>query len=295
MPPDGAVSARPVLVVHGGAGAWAPELAPDAGAGIRAALRAGWQALDGGGSALDAVEAAVAAMEDDETFNAGRGSCLTSDGRVQMDALIMDGATLEAGAAACVAQVRNPIRLARAILRQGRHVLFAGPDADRLAQSFGMELCANEELITERQRQRWREALTGGQDTVGAVAVDATGNVASATSTGGMHGKAPGRVGDAPLVGCGGYADNQAGAVSATGWGEAIMRLMLAGWTADRMRDGASPQRAAELAIDHVARRLNGSGGIIAVNAAGGFGAAKNTPAMPWGMKSPDEEFVQEL
>jgi len=289
------VSSKPRLVVHGGAGAWAAELASAAGAGIRAALAAGWRALDEDGSALDGVEAAVTALENNEIFNAGRGSCLTSDGRVQMDTLIMDGETLEAGAVACVERVRNPIHLARAILAQGKHVLYAGHDAERLAEALGFELCDNEELVTDRQRRHWRELQAGGQDTVGAVAVDARGNVASATSTGGMHGKASGRVGDSPLVGCGGYADNQAGAVSATGWGEGIMRLTLSRWAADRMRDGVHPQRTAELAIDYLAWRLNGTAGLITLSAVGDYGAARNTTAMPWGMKSADEELVQEL
>src|SRR5205823_2124104 len=129
---------RSIVVVHGGAGEWPQELAAAARAGIRAALRAGWSALEGGGSATDAVEAAVTALEDDETFNAGRGSCLTSDGRVQMDALIMDGATLDAGAVACVERIRNPVRLARKILDQRQHILYAGPDAERLAQQLGL-------------------------------------------------------------------------------------------------------------------------------------------------------------
>jgi L-asparaginase / beta-aspartyl-peptidase len=302
------MAASAVIVVHGGAGAWAQEAASEAGAGIRRALQAGWEVLGHGGDASESVEAAVLAMEDDPTFNAGRGSCLTSDGRVQMDALIMDGARLDAGAVACVERIRNPIRLARAIQLRGQHVLFAGADAERFAETMGFELCANEQLITDRQRQRWREAIAGAGrespllqaegttgDTVGAVAVDAAGSVASATSTGGMHGKAPGRVGDSPLVGCGGYADNRAGAVSATGWGEAIMKLTLARWTADRMQEGIGAQRATEMAIDHLAERLNGTGGLIAVNPAGEFGAAKNTAGMPWGMKSADRELVQEL
>ncbi|MFI5269519.1 MAG: isoaspartyl peptidase/L-asparaginase, partial [Chloroflexota bacterium] len=175
------MATTPVLVVHGGAGAWQPEFLEDAARGIQAALTAGWKQLVDG-SALDAVEAAVAALEDDETFNAGRGSCLTSDGRVQMDAMIMDGATLNAGALACVERIRNPVRAARQILEHSPHVLFAGPDAERLAEQLGLALCDNDELMTDRQRQRLRNT----QDTVGAVALDAVGNLAAATSTGGM-------------------------------------------------------------------------------------------------------------
>lgn len=279
----------PVLVVHGGAGAWDPSYLEAAARGIRAALSAGWAQLERG-SALDGVEAAVAALEDDETFNAGLGSCLTADGRVQMDALIMDGA-LNAAAVACVERIRNPIRAARQIMRHSPHVLFAGVDAERLAERLGVSLCDNSELIVERQLRR----LGGVQDTVGAVALDAAGNVAAATSTGGMTGKAPGRVGDSPLVGCGGYADNDAGAASTTGWGEPIMKLMLAGWAVERLRLGIPANRAAELAIDYLQRRVSGSGGVILVDRDGRYGAASNAPVMPWGVKTPYEELVQEL
>jgi L-asparaginase / beta-aspartyl-peptidase len=284
------VATAPVLVVHGGAGAWQPELLGAAANGIHAALTAGWERLRDG-TAVDAVEAAVAALEDDETFNAGRGSCLTSDGRVQMDALIMDGGTLAAGAVACVERLRNPVRAARQILEHSPHVLFAGADAERLAEQLGLTLCDNEALITDRQRRR----LSDSQDTVGAVALDAAGGLAAATSTGGMAGKAPGRLGDSPLIGCGGYADNEAGAASTTGWGEAIMKLLLAKWAADRLRVGIAPDRAATLAIDYLQRRLNGSGGIILLDRDGGYAAASNAPAMPWGVKTARQELVQEL
>src|SRR5437773_356423 len=168
-----------IMLVRGGAGVWQRKPRKQAARGIRAALDAGWPLLAGGGSALDAVEAAVVALEDDETFNAGYGSCLTTDGRVQMDALIMDGAGLDAGAVACVERLRNPIRAARKILQHSPHVLFAGHDAEELAVRLGLELCDPEELITERQRTRLAAHVryrTG--DTVGAVARDAAGNLA---------------------------------------------------------------------------------------------------------------------
>ena len=270
-----------MLVVHGGAGA----AARDAGCeqGIQSAIEAGWAILRAGGSALDAVETAVAGMEDDPVFNAGYGSCLTSDGRLQMDALIMEGATLRAGAVACVERVRNPIRLARRILETSPHVLFAGPGADRLAEALGLELCANEALITDRARQRLQ--LAG--DTVGAVALDAAGNLAAATSTGGMTGKPPGRVGDSPLIGCGCYADNDSGAVSTTGWGEGIMRTVLGKWAVDRLVAGHEPRQAAEQAIAYLQRRVNGSGGLILLDRQGHYGAAWNTAAMPWAASAP--------
>lgn len=282
----------PVLLVHGGAGAWAPEHAEICERGIGAALAAGWQQLSEDGTAVDAVEAAVAAMEEDETFNAGRGSCLTSTGRVQMDALIMDGQSLDAGAVACVERLRNPIRAARLILAHSPHVLFAGADAERLAQQLGLELCDNAELITDRRRA---DVDRLGQDTVGAVALDAAGHLASATSTGGMTGKAQGRIGDSPLIGCGGYADDESGAVSTTGWGEGMMRLVLAKWTADRLREGVLPGHAAQQAVDHLKSRLNGTGGLIVLDRQGRYGAACNTAAMPWGVRMAGLESVQKL
>ncbi len=304
------------MLVHGGAGVSQRKPRKDALKGVRAALDAGWRALAGGGSALDAVEAAVVVLEDNETFNAGRGSCLTADGRVQMDALIMDGATLDAGAVACVERLCNPIRAARKILAHSPHVLFAGPDAERLAEQLGLPLCDSEELITDRQRKRLAATLRSGPlqgphraspsptrtanvgeeqlgDTVGAVALDAAGNLAAGTSTGGMAGKAPGRVGDSPLVGCGGYADNEAGAASTTGWGEPIMRLVLAKWAVDQLQAGESPDRAARLAVEHLERRLRGSGGLIVIARDGRYGVACNTPAMPWGVKTAEQELVE--
>jgi len=278
----------PVLLVHGGAGAWPAGLRETASRGIRAALEAGWRRLNDGSSAVDAVEAAVASMEDDETFNAGRGSCLTRDGRVQMDALIMDGATLGAGAVACVERLRNPVRAARKIMEGSPHVLFAGVDAERLAEKLGLELCDNEELVTPRRRREL-------SDTVGAVALDAAGALAAATSTGGMTGKEPGRVGDSPLVGCGGYADNEAGTASTTGWGEPIMKLVLAKWAVDRLRNGAEPMNAAGAAIAYLKDRLGATGGIILLDRSGRHGVAFSTAGMPWGLRTAATELVQEL
>ena len=196
------------------------------------------------------------AMEEDETFDAGRGSFLNMDGRVQLDALIMDGATLRAGGVGCVEHIRNPIRAAKKILTESPHVYFVGTGAERFAQEHGIDLCANEELVIEREVERLREAKKQGylkmpdefgpmrsHDTVGAVALDAEGNIAAATSTGGTLNKAPGRVGDSSLIGCGCYADNRSAAVSTTGWGEPMMKLVLAKWTADRVESGIAPAR----------------------------------------------------
>lgn len=273
--------------------------------GVRAALGTGWHVLKRGGSAVDAVEEAVASMEDDDTFDAGHGSFLTRDGRVQMDALIMDGRTLRAGGVGCVERVRNAIRLSRLIMDRSPHVYFVAEGAERFAQAHGMQLIDNDELVVDREVQRLKQAQEweaagrpdptfagyDSHDTVGAVAVDANGHIAAATSTGGTVNKAPGRVGDSSLIGCGCYADDLSAAVSTTGWGEPMMKLVLAKWAADRTQPGKdNAQQAASLAIDMLASRLNGHGGIIVLDSAGSWGIAHNTPRMAWGVKSADDE-----
>jgi beta-aspartyl-peptidase (threonine type) len=274
--------------------------------GVRNALSTGWRVLERGGPALDAVEAAVVILEDDETFDAGRGSFLNRDGKVQLDALIMDGATLRAGGVGCVERVRNPVRTARKILSESPHVYFVGEGAEQFADEHGVELCRNEELVIAREVERLREyqkqaagdAKDGNDlfapeishDTVGAVALDRAGNVAAATSTGGTLNKAPGRLGDSSLIGCGCYADNLSAAVSTTGWGEPIMKLVLAKWTADRVAAGNLPEWAAQEAMNYLKQRLNGHGGIIVLNALGQFGIAHNTPRMAWALKTAHKE-----
>jgi len=276
--------------------------------GVRNALAAGWRVLERGGAALDAVEAAVVIMEDDETFDAGRGSFLNRDGKVQLDALIMEGATLRAGGVGCVERVRNPVRAAWKILSESPHVYFVGEGAERFAAEHGLELCANEELVIAREVERLREyqakqagsesgkdgndlfAPETSHDTVGAVALDRAGNIAAATSTGGTLNKAPGRLGDSSLIGCGCYADNLSAAVSTTGWGEPIMKLVLAKWTADRVAAGNLPEWAAQEAMNYLKQRLNGHGGIIVLNAQGQVGIAHNTPRMAWAFKSVKKE-----
>ena len=276
--------------------------------GVRNALATGWRALERGGAALDAVEAAVVLMEDDETFDAGRGSFLNRDGKVQLDALIMDGATLRAGGVGCVERVRNPVRAARKILSESPHVYFVGEGAERFASEHGVELCANKDLVIAREVERLRDyqakqagdepAKDGNDlfapeishDTVGAVALDRAGNIAAATSTGGTLNKAPGRLGDSSLIGCGCYADNLSAAVSTTGWGEPIMKLVLAKWTADRVSAGNLPEWAAQEAMNYLQQRLNGHGGIIVLNPQGHFGIAHNTPRMAWAYKTVKKE-----
>lgn len=293
------MAVEPVILVHGGA--WAiPDDAVEAHLrGVQAAAAMGWEILNAGGNCLDAVEAAVVAMEEDDAFDAGRGSFLNADGRVQLDALMMDGATLRAGGVGCVEHIRNPIRVAKKILTESPHVYFVGTGAERFAQEHGIDLCPNEELITEREVQRWRDAkkqdyLTmpeefgpcRSHDTVGAVALDAAGNIAAATSTGGTLNKAAGRVGDSSLIGCGCYADNRSAAVSTTGWGEPMMKLVLSKWAADRVEDGLAPQDSAQRALYYLKARLNGHGGIIMVDTRGRIGLAHNTPRMAWALRA---------
>jgi L-asparaginase / beta-aspartyl-peptidase len=274
--------------------------------GVRNALAAGWSVLARGGSALDAVEESVVIMEDDDTFDAGRGSFLNRDGKVQLDALIMDGATLRAGGVGCVERVRNPVRVARKILSESPHVYFVAEGAERFAAEHGVELCRNEDLVIPREVERLREnqakisdssqdgndlfAPAISHDTVGAVALDSAGDIAAATSTGGTLNKAPGRLGDSSLIGCGCYADNLSAAVSTTGWGEPIMKLVLAKWTADRVSAGNLPEWAAQEAMNYLKQRLNGHGGIIVLNAQGQVGIAHNTPRMAWACKTEKKE-----
>lgn len=317
------------LLVHGGAWAIPEADAPAHQAGVRRALETGYSVLCRGGSALDAVQEAVAVLEDDPTFDAGRGSFLTSDGRVQLDALLMDGGRMKAGGVACVEHLRNPIQAARLVLEQSPHVYFVGPGAEAFAASQGMALIDNRELILDRERRRLAlaqsrqaagiadETFSGefqhddkspetavllaagdepetdhpsqptSHDTVGAVALDIHGNLAAGTSTGGTLNKTPGRVGDSSLIGCGCYADNLSAAVSLTGWGEPIMKLVLGKWATDRVAAGTAPEFAAREAISYLFNRLGGRGGIILLGPDGRFGLAHNTPAMAWGIVTP--------
>ena len=295
---------NPVLVIHGGAWAMPDDMVDAHIRGVNNALAAGWRVLERGGSALDAVEEAVVIMEDDETFDAGRGSFLNRDGKVQLDALIMDGATLRAGGVGCVERLRNPVRAARKILSDSPHVYFVGPGAEQFAADHGIPLCDNKDLVIPREVERLRayqaeagqhgndlfapssDDMTISHDTVGAVALDRNGNIAAATSTGGTLNKAPGRLGDSSLIGCGCYANNESAAVSTTGWGEPIMKLVLAKWTADRISAGNLPEWSAQEAMNYLKQRLGGHGGIIVLNPEGHIGIAHNTPRMAWAYKT---------
>jgi beta-aspartyl-peptidase (threonine type) len=273
----------PALIVHGGAGA-DPGGRDELRSGMREAVAAGWRALAGGGSALDAVEASVRSLEDHPRFNAGRGSVLTSEGTVENDASIMEGDMLRNGAVAAVSGVRNPITLARRIMEDGHHSLFAGPGALDQARALGVELCDPAELITEHQRRRLA-ALQAG--TVGAVALDRFGTIAAATSTGGTSGKLPGRVGDSALVGCGTYAESTLGGVSCTGDGEAIIRVTLARRSLEILKTVGDPSHAAEVALSVLVEEGRGQGGLILVDWRGRMGWARSTVLMPVGLMSP--------
>lgn len=302
------MSNKPVLLVHGGAWAIPDDQVEAHLNGVRHAMSAGWRVLEAGGTAIEAVEAAVLVMEDDETFDAGRGSFLNADGRVQLDALMMCGKTLRAGGVGCVERIRNAISAARKVLEESPHVYLVAEGAERFAAKHGIELIDNSELVVEREVQLLKiakEKAARGEtheifaseeyasDTVGAVALDRDGNLAGATSTGGTLNKTPGRVGDSSLIGCGCYADNESGAVSTTGWGEPMMKLVIAKWAADRIRAGSDPEQAATDAIMYLKRRLNGHGGMIVLDTKGRYGVAHNTPRMAWAVKTTSGQRVE--
>jgi len=292
------------LAIHGGAGALPGRtLSAEREAafhdGLAQALGVAQAILEADGRALDAVEEAVAVLEDDPLFNAGRGAVLTMDGTVELDASIMDGEQLRAGAVAAVRYVRNPIRLARRVLEDTPHVFLVGEGADRFAEQAGVTLVANDYFITPDRLQqlealRWHLKQSGASQpampaaldeppfgTVGAVARDRAGRLAAATSTGGMNGKRPGRVGDSPVIGAGCYADNASCAVSTTGHGEWFLRTVQAYDIAARLRyGGASLAAAVSASIDERLPRLGGSGGLIAVDSHGTLEIRYNTPAM---------------
>ena len=307
---------KPSLIVHGGA--WdIPDEAIDAcESGCQRALAAGWSILSRGGHALDAIEAAIIVLEDDPVFDAGYGSHLNLDGHVECDAIVMNGATLHAGAASTLRRVKNPIRAARAILEKCPHMMLVGEGAERFAVEHGIALCDPDELISEAEQEAWLKCRNDKhaaehhrgheQGTVGAVALDKDGNLFAATSTGGTCCKLPGRVGDSPLIGCGCYADSEAGGVSCTGYGEAIMKIVMAKSAVDLLRqspicvdtpEGAScgaftANVAAREAVHLLAKRTHGHGGLILLDRHSNPGLAFNTPRMAYGYVARDGNFV---
>jgi beta-aspartyl-peptidase (threonine type) len=293
------------LVIHGGAGSERiahddPAHEAQARAGLEAALAAGSEILERGESAVDAVEAAARLLEEDPCFNAGRGSVLTGRGEVELDAAIMDGRTRAAGAVSGLKTTRAPVSLAKRLMTHGPHVFLAGTAADRFAAAAGIEQVANDFFILDERRRQLEEALAAGNaadpikyGTIGAVAVDIDGNVASATSTGGITAKRWGRVGDSPLIGAGTYADNRSAAVSATGSGEYFIRAVASHEVASRVRlGGETLQRAIDGVLADIAS-LGGKGGLIAVSPNGDAAWGFTTPAMYRGMADGSGRIVK--
>jgi beta-aspartyl-peptidase (threonine type) len=278
---------RPAIIVHGGAGSWAAtETTEDvatigraAEAGCRAAAEVGAEILAAGGVALDAVEAAVRALEDDTTFNAGYGAVLTREGTVELDALIVDG-VLRAGAVGALSGHRHPISIARRLLERGHHVFLVAEGARRFAAEEGFLEEPLEALISPRARAR--HLARSVADTVGAVAVDANGHLAAAASTGGTAHKRVGRIGDSPIIGAGAFADDRSCAVTATGHGESIMRMGLSRTVAERVLAGDPIEVACRVAIGELTARTTGTAGLIAIDINGHVAHATSTPQMPW-------------
>jgi len=288
---------RPVIaiVVQGGAGRWVENERAAAVEGVRRAAAAGWAVLDRGGSAFDAVTTAVVALEDDPLFNAGTGAVLNAEGEAELDASIMAGETLASGGVACIRRVRNPVLVARRVLEATDCVLLAGARAQDFAREQGF---VDHDPVTDRRRERWRAAKArqaGDPDvpgTVGAVALDVAGRLAAATSTGGRELKRPGRVGDSPIPGAGNYADAQA-AISATGWGEFMLRRATAKEIALRIAQGEAPQPAAAAVLDAMRTAFGQPIGVICLDAQGAVGIVHGTEAMPHAWRTSADAEVQ--
>lgn len=294
------------LVVHGGA--WnIPDSAVEASReGVRAALTIGWHALSEGAPALDVVEMVVRALEDDPHFDAGRGSRLNREGKVELDASVMVGTNLEAGAVAAVQKVLHPISVARRVMERSEHVMLVGDGAREFAKEQGAELCRTRDLLVGREHERYLRVLagetelvneefdpgwpdSGPEGTVGAVALDARGSIAAGTSTGGTQHKYPGRVGDTPIIGAGTYADDRVGGASATGWGEGIMRVALTKGAIDQMAAGHDPRQAGRVALESL-KRVNGRAGLILLDRRGRVASVFNTPRMARGWATEGSE-----
>ena len=295
---------KPVIAVHGGAGTWPPVQSQPALDSVKSAAKIGFDLLDSGGTSLDAVVEAVALMEDSGNFNAGCGSVLTIEKRVEMEASVMAGETLQAGAVALLSDARNPVRVARVVMEKTDHVFVAGKGAEQLMRMYRLERRKQDIPAKLKRYEAQMRSLVEGKyelpklaalvkehpevfqlETVGAVALDCKGNVAAATSTGGFPLKLAGRIGDSSSIGCGAYADNQSGACSATGVGEIAIRLVIAKTVCDSMENGKTAQEAVEAAIALVNRRVTGvynDMGLVAVDAHGRVGAAHSSPNLCW-------------
>ncbi len=292
--PTRAADTQPLaIVIHGGAGVitraeMTPEREAQYRAGLEAARDAGYAVLEKGGSSLDAVTAAVRSMEDNPLFNAGIGAVLNRDGEAELDSSIMDGKTLRAGAVANLRHVKNPIELARAVMEKSPHVMIAGEGAEEFALQQGFTLVPNTYFRTEARKRQLEKAqkeqksdTSEAKGTVGAVALDRNGNLAAATSTGGMTNKLPGRIGDSPLIGAGTYANNASCAVSATGDGEYFIRAVVAHDICALVQYKRMPLEAAAREVIHEKiEGMHASGGVIALDAEGHIVLDFNTPGM---------------
>lgn len=306
------------LVIHGGAGvieraAMTPEREAEYRAALNRALQAGYTVLDHGGTALEAVTAAINLMEDNPLFNAGKGAVFNADGICELDASVMDGRTQAAGAVAALHHIKNPINLARDVMLKSEHVMLVGDGAEKFAQSLGYQLVPNEYFQTDWRREQLKKAQEQEKEkagkktaalaedyftrqlrwgTVGCVALDKAGNLAAGTSTGGMTNKKYGRVGDAPIIGAGTYANNATCAVSATGWGEFFIRVGVARDIAAQMEYRGTPLREAAAATIAKVAKLGGDGGVIALDAQGNIAMEFNSPGMYRAVRLSDRPAV---
>lgn len=293
------VDPKPKLIVHGGAWNIPDEYVMAHINGVQNAVSRVYPQLCAGATAMDAVEAAVRILEEDPTFDAGRGAFLNEVGQVELDAMVMEGVHLRVGAVAALRNIMHPVSVARKVMENTEHCLLVGEGALRFAKKMGFSELEPEALLTERELRFFEELknrtdfkthhpfMDAPSDTVGAVALDQYGNLAAATSTGGTARKMMGRVGDSPLPGAGAYADNELGAVSATGWGESIMRVLLSKTVCDLFRTNDA-MTAAHLGIQLLARKVHGYGGIIGINAKGQYAYCHNTPKMAFCFACPD-------
>jgi len=282
-------SQKIAIIVHGGAWSIPEYMAKDSIKGADYAARIGWDILLNGGSALDAVEKTVNCMEENPIFDAGIGAALNEKGNIELDAIIIDGTTLNTGAVAGVKNIIHTVSLARIIMEKTEHVFVIGEGANLIGRDNGFEEISEKELISEYALNEWKQFKFKGAvntfynvDTVGAVALDSTGNIATATSTGGITGKKIGRVGDSPIIGAGAFADSKIGGVSATGHGESILKVMLARNAIEKLKQGLSPQEAAEISLQEMKSRVNGNGGLIILDNQGNVGFHFTTEKMVW-------------
>ncbi|XP_044760541.1 isoaspartyl peptidase/L-asparaginase-like isoform X2 [Coccinella septempunctata] len=294
---------EPIVLVHGGAGNVRDSRVPPKVAAVKVAAIRGYEVLERGGSAVDAVEEAVRTMEDDECMNSGHGSVLNSEGKVEMDSSIMNGATMDAGCVAVVRDIAHPVSLARMVMEKTPYVMLAGEGAMGFAKEMDVEMLPPGALVTDDAQKALEiykqtggvfyeigETETVGEvGTVGAVALDFNGHIAAATSTGGLNGKHPGRVGDSPIIGSGTYARDDVGAVSATGHGETISKWCLAHSIITAMQRGADPQTATETSLNQMTDKLKETAGAICISKEGKVGIGMTTKRMSWAYRKGDE------